>query len=336
MKRLIPLILLALTACSRNPSVVLDPGGPHARVTAGLFWLFIAVNGVIWGMVLGVLGWSLFLNRVRETMAPIEPGALSERRLRLWVGIAIGATVLVLSFFVGASFVTDKQLIDFDRDPQLAIEVTGHQWWWEARYAGPLPSDSFVTANEIHVPVHTKVKLVLRSNDVIHSVWLPNLAGKRDVIPGHAADLVIEADRPGVWQGRCAEFCGLEHAYMNLVVVAEPRAQFDAWLVHQREPAVTPSAAEVVRGQQVFASGPCAMCHTIRTPDATGYSTNAPDLTHLMSRQTIGAGAAPNTTGYLAGWIIDPHGIKPGVHMPTIQQNSADYQALLAYLGTLK
>lgn len=329
-------LLLPLAACSRNPSAVLDAAGPHARATETLFWVFIAVNGLIWFAVLGVLFYFLARNRRPRLEAPVETTPATERRPRLYIAAALGATVLILTGFVGYSYAVDRQLIGFDSHPQLEIEVTGHQWWWEIRYSGATPSDGFVTANEIHVPVGTRVKLKLQSADVIHSVWFPNLAGKRDVIPGHDEELVIEADRPGIWNGRCAEFCGLQHAYMGLRLVAEPRAQFDRWQAAQRLPAPDPVTVEAVFGQQVFNTGPCAMCHTIRTTTTSGYSSTAPELTHLMSRGTIGAGAAPNRTGYLGGWIVDPHGIKPGVHMPTIQQNSRDYQALLAYLETLK
>ena len=336
MRRLAPLACLGLAACSRNPSAVLDPAGPHARVTGDLFWFLLIVNGLIWIAVLGVLFVSLVRNRTAVTTAPAEPAPATEQVLTQRVAVAVIATVLMLTLFVGVSYAVDRKLIAFDRGDAVTIEVTGHQWWWELRYSGALPSDTFVTANEIHVPVGRKVRLTLRSTDVIHSMWIPNLAGKRDIIPGHDQELVFEADKPGRWYGRCAEFCGLEHAYMGIVVIAEPPAKFDAWQAAQRLPAPAPLTAEAQYGQQVFTSSPCGMCHTIRGTDAAGYSSTAPDLTHLMSRTTIAAATVPNATGYLGGWIVDPHGIKPGVQMPTIQQNSKDYQALLAYLGTLK
>ncbi len=336
MRRLIPLVCLGLAACSRNPSAVMNPAGPHARVTGDLFWFLIVSNGLIWIAVLAVLFVSLARNRTAALTAPQAPSPATEKRLTLNVAIAVIATILTLTLFLGVSYAVDRKLIAFDKGDAVNIEVTGHQWWWELRYNGALPSDSFVTANEIHVPVGKKVRLTLRSTDVIHSMWIPNLAGKRDIIPGHDQELVIEADRPGRWYGRCAEFCGFEHAYMGIVVIAEPPAQFDRWLTAQRLPASAPVTAEQQYGQQVFTSGPCGMCHTIRGTDAAGYSSTAPDLTHLMSRTTIAAATVPNATGYLGGWIVDPHGIKPGVQMPTIQHNSRDYQALLAYLGTLK
>jgi len=336
MKKLAPLACLAFAACSHDPSSVINPVGPHARVTGDLFWFFLIVNGLIWIAVLVVLFWSLAKNRTPVPAVPEAPAKAAEQRLTMRVAVAVVATILTLTLFVGVSYAVDRRLIAFDKGDALDIEVTGHQWWWELRYSGALPSDSFITANEIHVPVGQKVRLILRSTDVIHSMWIPNLAGKRDIIPGHDQELVIQADRPGRWYGRCAEFCGFEHAEMGIVVIAEPRARFDAWEAAQRLPAPSPVTVEEQHGQQVFTTGPCGMCHTIRGTDAAGYSSTAPDLTHLMSRTTIAAVTVPNATGYLGGWIVDPHGSKPGVQMPTIQQNSQDYQALLAYLRTLK
>ena len=337
MKRLACLTPLLLAACSRNPSAVLDAASPSARATGWLFWFFLAVNGVIWLLVLGFLFYFLWRRREPTLTAPlIQADAAVERKLITRVGLAIGATVIILTLFVGISYAVDRQLLAFQRRPQLEIEVTAHQWWWEVRYLSDQPSDIFVTANEIHVPLNTRVKLKLQSTDVIHSLWFPNLSGKRDIIPGHDGEMVILADRAGVWKGRCGEFCGLQHTYMELRLVAEPKAQFQTWEAAQRLPAADPVTAEALRGQQVFNGGPCATCHAIRTTTTASYSTNAPDLTHLKSRTTIGAGAAPNTKGYLSGWINDPHAMKPGVHMPAIQQNSKDHQALLAYLEGLK
>jgi cytochrome c oxidase subunit 2 len=217
----------------------------------------------------------------------------------------------------------------------LEATITGHQWWWDIRYDDKTPANIFSTANELHVPVGQTVRLKLDSADVIHSVWIPNLAGKRDVIPGRSDSLFVRADKPGIWRGRCGEFCGLQHSYMELLVVAQPPAQFRAWQAGQRRPAGQPSG-EALRGKDLFEKGPCAVCHVIRGTSATGRSMLAPDLTHLKSRQTIGAGAAPNTRERLAAWIADPHAAKPGVHMPPLPQRPAEMAALLSYLETLK
>ncbi|MDB5477595.1 MAG: cytochrome c oxidase subunit 2 [Alphaproteobacteria bacterium] len=340
MKLLNPLFTLPFlciaAACSRNPSVLQDPAGPHAEITGKLFRYFFAVNGVIFLLVLGFLFFALWRRRERQLVAPLQPDAQGEKRLLTGVVIAVSLTIIVLTSFVILSYAVDKNLIGLDKNPALEIEITGHQWWWEVRYLSKTPSDVFTTANEIHVPLNTKIRLILKSSDVIHSVWFPNLAGKRDIIPGHDQDLFIRVDKEGTWQGRCGEFCGMQHAFMGLTLFAEPKPAFEAWEKAQRLPAEEPQSAEEKHGKEVFTTGACAMCHVIRGTDSTGYSSNAPDLTHLKSRATIGAGAAANTKGDLGGWILDPHGIKPGVHMPTISQEPQDFQALLSYLETLK
>jgi cytochrome c oxidase subunit 2 len=165
---------------------------------------------------------------------------------------------------------------------------------------------------------------------------LPNLNGKRDIIPGRSNILWIEADKPGEWHGRCAEFCGYQHAHMDLTVIAEPLDSFNGWRGAQTAPAHQPQTEEQVRGEVIFASSNCGLCHAIRGSLADGQTTTAPDLTHLKSRLTIGAGVAPNGEGFLGGWIADPHGLKPGVNMPTTLLSPADFQALLVYLETLE
>ena len=330
------LLGLGLASCSRDPSVLLDPAGPHAARTAELFWYLAAVNGLVWLLVVGFFLGVLWRRRAPDLTAPAEPEPPVERRLVVGVSAAVAATVLVLTSYVGFSYAVDRELLALDQEPEFEIEVTAHQWWWELKYLSSSPAELFTTANEIHVPVGRKVRLTLQSNDVIHSLWFPNLSGKRDIIPGREQHLVIRADRPGRWRGRCGEFCGLQHAKMGLLLVAEPPEVFAAWQQAQRLPAAEPATPEEQRGRAIFQQGPCALCHAIRDAATAAYSNTAPDLTHLKSRSTIGAGAAPNTKGHLGGWVLDPHGIKPGVHMPPILQEPGDFQALLAYLETLK
>lgn len=325
-----------LSGCLRDPSVLFASAGPHAKETATLFWFFLAITGVIFVLVLGVLFVSLWRRREEGLVEPFHPLPQTEKNLKTIVGSAVGITIVILTALLGLSYAVDQKLIGFDRDPQMEIEITGHQWWWEIRYLSDTPSDIFTTANEQHIPVGTKVHLVLKSADVIHSVWIPNLSGKRDIIPGHDEDMVIRADRKGVFHGRCAEFCGVQHAFMELTVYADSKSSFDAWAKAQRLPAPEPLTAEETRGRDVFTKDACALCHVIRGTDATGYSSNAPDLTHLKSRKTIAAGAAPNTKTYLGKWIIDPYSLKPGAHMPPIPLAAEDYRALRAYLETLK
>jgi cytochrome c oxidase subunit 2 len=215
----------------------------------------------------------------------------------------------------------------------LTIRVTGHQWWWEVQYQDPTPSQIVTTAAAIHIPVGRTVQFELRSADVIHSFWVPNLHGKRDLIPGHPTRIFLRADRPGTFRGQCAEYCGYQHAYMRFVVVAEPEGRFQDWLEAQRQPTADPATERQRRGQQVFLGTTCVLCHTIQGTPARGRV--GPDLTHLGSRPLIG-GLLPNTRGHLAGWIVDPQRIKPGVRMPLNVVNPGDLDALLDYLESLK
>jgi cytochrome c oxidase subunit 2 len=330
------MLLPALASCSRNPSVLLNTAGPGAEKIGNLFWYFLIVESVVGFLVLGILFTSLWRRREDASDIPLLPRPGSEGRVVLAVGGAVVVTTLILTSFVVASYSVDRKLIKMDRDPAVEIEVIAHQWWWELRYLNGDPSQVFTTANEIHVPLHKTIRLVLKSSDVIHSIWFPNITGKKDVIPGRNQDLFLQVDKAGEWEGRCAEFCGLEHAFMGIKLFAEPKEKFEAWKSAQLRPAAEPVSFEEKRGQQIFTTGACNICHAIRTVEVTSFSSNAPELTHLKSRTTIGAGAAPNSKGYLAGWIVDPHGIKPGVHMPTILQHPDDLQALLAYLEILK
>jgi cytochrome c oxidase subunit 2 len=178
------------------------------------------------------------------------------------------------------------------------------------------------------------VVVSLTSNDVIHSFWVPNLHGKRDLIPGHVLTTSFRADEPGTYRGQCAEFCGLQHAFMAFTVVAEPPQAYEAWADAQRKPAPEPTDEQAKRGKSLFLSGPCMMCHNISGTPATAR--RAPDLTHLASRPTLAAGTLPNNPANLAAWIKDPQSIKPGVNMPANALVPEDRDALLAYLGTLK
>jgi cytochrome c oxidase subunit 2 len=212
----------------------------------------------------------------------------------------------------------------------LTIDVTGFQWWWEVRYGDA----AVTTANEIHLPVGQPVDVRLTSHDVIHSFWVPQLHGKLDVNPGHITTLRLIADEPGVYWGECAEYCGIQHANMRLVVVVEAPEAFQQWLARMQQPAAVPGEALAQRGQDVFLSSNCLFCHRVSGTDATGEL--GPDLTHVASRLTLGAGVAANTRGSLGGWVADPHSLKPGVLMPPSDLSGEDLQALLAYLETLE
>ena len=268
------------------------------------------------------------------TPADVSSLELPERRTWRRVAWASGAAALGLLVLLAADVFTSRAMAHLPLQNAVNIDLVGHMWWWEARYRDGDPSREFTTANELHIPVGRPVIVTLHSNDVIHSLWIPNLHGKKDLIPGRTAALRLRADRPGIYRGQCAEFCGLEHAMMALLVQAEPNDRYEAWAAAQRQPAPDPAGALAQRGQQVFLSKTCVMCHTI-----SGTTANArlgPDLTHLAARQTIAAGMFPNNRGHLAGWIADPQSLKPGVNMPANSLPPDDLQALLAYLETLK
>jgi cytochrome c oxidase subunit 2 len=215
------------------------------------------------------------------------------------------------------------------------VQVLSHKWWWEFRYPVSGVATQFSTAYELHVPAGRPVELELIATDVIHSFWVPSLSGKRDAIPGKHNVLLIRADRPGVYEGQCAEFCGTEHANMRFLVIADSPAQFAAWRDHQLESSVAPGADALrQRGLDVFMSSRCSSCHAISGTDAFG--TVGPDLTHLASRRRLAMGSVINDPQHLSQWIEDPQSTKPGVQMPSTPLSTADQQALLAYLGGLR
>jgi cytochrome c oxidase subunit 2 len=267
---------------------------------------------------------------------------------RVIVGFLAVSTVILFVFLIGDFVVGRKVFSTPPRDPVM-IKVTGHQWWWEFQYEHvPGEEDAaqniFTTANELHIPVGTPVFLKLDSVDVIHSFWVPNLNGKKDLIPGQPTSLWLQADRPGTYYGQCAEYCGAQHAHMRIVVTAEPDADFRKWLAASRqlsEPPPRPAAGaepdSVRRGYEVFTSqrpSSCLVCHTIDGTAARGRV--GPNLSHLASRTTIGAGALEFNRENLRRWISDPQKIKPGVNMPPNPLSDADMNALLDYLETQK
>jgi cytochrome c oxidase subunit II len=309
----------------------LHPAGPQAARILSLWPVFFWGSALVFVLVIGFLGAGLLRRRAPASPEPSLPGR--ERGLTRGVTAASVLTVLILFVLLGLDLGVGRA-ITLPRPPAAVIKVTGHQWWWEVEYDDSVPSRHVITANEVHVPVGQPVLFVLESPDVIHSLWVPSLGGKKDVIPGHRNSLWLQADSAGVYRGQCAEFCGAQHAKMGLLVIAEPSAQFEAWLDRQRDSARTPTDSLARRGKDVFLSGTCAMCHAIGGTPAG--SRVGPDLTHVASRRTIAAATLPNTRGHLAGWVVDPQQLKPGVRMPPNQLSASDLQALLAYLRTLQ
>lgn len=306
----------------------LDPAGVQAASIEQLWWLMFWVCATVFVLVLAALAWAWRRGRAADDGRP------SQARLTAAVGASIAVTVVTLFGLLFASVATGRGLASLETARPLEIDVIGYQWWWHVKYPGDRPYLEAVTANEIHLPAGRPVRIKLQSGDVIHSLWIPNLHGKVDLIPGRANEMWLRGDRPGTYRAQCAEFCGLQHARMALTVVVEPPEQFEAWLAAQRLPAVPPPPGEAARGQQLFSNGPCVMCHAVRGTMAGGRT--APDLTHVATRSTLGAGTLPNTPEAMARWIRNPHGPKPGNKMPSLNVPDSDIRALVAYLQTLR
>jgi len=320
-------LLVFLTGCSGNQSA-LNTHGHSADALRDLIILITVVCTVVWLMVVGFLLWAL----ARRREVPRRDSD-TERKMALSIRLAIAATILTVAGLTIASFYTTRDL-NSSNGASLTVRVKAQQWWWQFAYQASDQEPPFLTANELHIPVNKDVRLELEALDVIHSLWIPSLAGKLDMIPGRKNIITIRATRPGIYRGQCAEFCGLQHSHMAFVVVVEEGAAYQRWVAAQAAPAVEPAMAEASAGKAVFMSKPCAACHTIRGTSATG--TSGPDLTHVASRRTIGAGLLETTRGSLAAWIADPQTLKPGSNMPLVPLTSDELRQISAYMEELK
>jgi cytochrome c oxidase subunit 2 len=310
--------------------------GPHAARIGSLWNLTVVICTAVFCAVLFGLTIALWKSGRasvgdRPDLSSIDRHERGPYRSVLW---SVAVSIVLLVVLVVASVATDRGLARISLADAVDIEVVGHQWWWEARYRGNRPADAFTTANELHVPVGSPVVVRLNADDVIHSLWVPSLAGKKDLIPGRTATLSFRADRPGRYRGQCAEFCGFQHAFMAFEVIVDPPDVFAAWVAAQRQPASEPADATARRGRDVFLGSACVMCHAIEGTSAG--SRKAPDLTHLGSRTTIAAGTLPNRPAELARWIANPQDFKPGANMPATTLPQPDMDALVTYLGSLK
>jgi cytochrome c oxidase subunit II len=315
---------------------VLEPHGVQAGEIHGLWRLTLLICTLVFAAVLAAFLYAIW--RAPHSRVQLAPDVSSldhdEPRLGRPVVIGVAVSVVLLVVLIVADFLTDRRLMRLPLEDAVRIEVTGHMWWWGARYLDDDPSRIFTTANEVHVPAGKPVILKLGSADVIHSFWAPSLHGKKDLIPGRTALLQFRADKPGVYRGQCAEFCGFEHALMAFTIVADPPAQYEAWAARQRSPAPTPATDLQKAGLAVFMRSTCAMCHTVNGTDAG--ATLGPDLTHVASRAMLASGTLPNTPQHLAAWILDPQRFKKGTSMPPTPLSPNDMAALMAYLETLR
>ena len=309
---------------------MVDPAGTKAALVDHFWHFLILTASVVTAIVFIALLVALF--KRHRPVEPEEPAV--QQSLTRWVSAAVAMTAVIIVVFLFTDFRLGRAIATVpDRTP-LHVNVIGHQWWWEFQYPDSVPSNWITTANELHIPVGRPVLLNMSSPDVIHSFWVPNLSGKKDLIPGHETETWMEADSAGVYRGQCAEFCGLQHAKMALLVIAEPEEKFDQWVLANRASAPEPADSTAKAGQQVFLTAGCAVCHAIGGTAAG--ATVGPNLTHLGLRQSIAAASLPNNRGNLAGWILDPQGVKPGAMMPPNGLDPGQLNAILAYLEGLK
>ena len=311
---------------------IFDPHGPAARMIHDLSWLVLGICAGLFLVVEGMIFYGvLFYRRKKNDKSKDEPRQVYGSNP---VEIAWTIIPLLIVFVLALTTVRTIRSIELTEAPAGALKVVaiGHQWWWEYRYMDDsVPGGEVVVANELHVPINRPVWLRLESADVIHSWWVPALAGKMDVIPNHTNHTWFTAETEGLYLGQCAEYCGNQHAGMLLRVIASKPAEFDAWLQTQVAPTVNDTA--VAMGRDIFQEYACSNCHTVKGVSDGQF---APDLTHLMSRQTIASGVAPLDPTTLRAWIENPQALKPGCNMPSLQLDPQELNAVTAYLLTLR
>lgn len=323
-RALVFVALLPLSACSA-PLSYLDATSPIAGAIASLGWGLTVISVGVCAVVAILLGVAILRGRASGS-AQIAP--VNDRAPIRWVGVGVAISLV---FLLGSAIWTLVVVGAIGTPPQKSartVTVTGHQWWWEVEYQSSDPSRVFTTANQLVIPVGTKVRIELKSADVIHSFWVPKLGGKMDMIPSRTNVTWLEADKPGDYRGQCSEFCGLQHANMAFNVLAVSKDEFDSWWERQLQPAPTDDPRF-----QTFMTR-CSACHTIRGTSAGGIL--GPDLSHFGSRETIAAGLLPNTPDNLARWINNTQTIKPGVKMPELHMLASEIDDVTSYLEDLK
>jgi cytochrome c oxidase subunit 2 len=316
-------LMLAIAPAERQTPSVLDPHGRGARVIAREMWIQWGFATLTFAIVVAAIVVAVVRSR--------QPDDADDGRGLAWIvggGIVFPVVVLTILFVVSVNDVA--AIMKPPAKPLVKVQVIGHRWWWEVRY----PDTGIETANQIAVPVGTTVEVDVSSGDVIHSFWVPQLQRKIDAIPGQIGHTWLTVGRAGTYRGDCAEFCGLEHARMQLVVQAMPQARYREWIAAMRKPAPPARDASERTGLHVFLTSTCATCHTIRGTGAGGDF--APDLTHVASRPDLAGAILPNTRGNLGGWIMDPQHVKPGALMPPGSLSGPQLQALLDYLESLE
>lgn len=318
-------IAFVASGCGQSPST-LDPAGPAARRIEDVWWFLFALGLVVFVVVTGLILYALVRSRAMVPARRVL--GMNGQTFTVVAGAII--PLVILTVVAIQTFRTMAYFSEPPSEPTLTVDVIGWMWWWEIRYE----TLGIVTANEIRIPAGEVVQFRTTSADVIHAVWPSELAGKIDATPGEENILWLQADEPGVYRGQCAEYCGLQHANMDFLVIAMPRDEFDAWVLARSEPPLPPSTASAQRGKEVFFDAQCYRCHAIAGTEADGRS--GPDLTHLASRETLGAALIPNNRATRGGWIVAPQDYKPGNKMPPFNLEPDDLEALLDYLETLE
>jgi cytochrome c oxidase subunit 2 len=317
-----------LAACGGRQSIV-EPASRQSHDIDLLWWWMLAAGAIVFLGAVGLLGISWFRRGRRGLPVVGEREGVAEGMVVVF-GIVIPVVALVALFGVSDVYLIGETSPPRAGSTAITIDVIGHQWWWEARY----PRAGVITANEIHIPVDTRVDVIATTGDVIHSFWVPELNRKIDMIPGYRNRILLDATRLGVFRGQCSQYCGLQHANMAFEVYVQRPAAYRAWLAGQRRTAAAPSSAAARAGETVFMSSQCASCHTIAGTAAQG--TIGPDLTHVASRRAIAAEEIPNTPRELAAWIADPQRLKPGDRMPDLGLSRPRVAEVVAYLETLR
>ena len=325
---------------------VFSPAGPVAGVIAEMGWVLTIGAAAVFALVMALLVWALLRQRAPASSAdPLANARGTAGVATRWVvGGGFVFPVVVLSALLAYTAWRTAALTSPREADELVITVKARLWWWEVRYREPTRGIDLVLANQIHLPVGRMVTLGLVSDEVIHSLWVPALAGKVDMVPGRVHQLRLRADQPGTFRGQCAEFCGEQHARMALHVVAQTPDEFERWLQQQQRPAEPPRGAEAERGLQVFGQQRCGACHTVRGlgPESSlgpePESSLGPELTHIGSRSHLGAGTLPMSRAALVEWVGHTQRAKPGARMPSYGEllDAASLQALAAFLEQLK
>jgi cytochrome c oxidase subunit II len=318
---------LTLAGCSRQ-SILTTHSRPAHNIALLWWWMLAAAVIVFLGAI--VLLFMSYLRRKVPGLPFVGEREWVAQAMVLVFGIGVPLVALVALFAVADIYLVGQTSAPAKRTTSMTINVIGHQWWWEVHY----PGTGVVTANEIHIPVDTRINLVATTADVIHSFWVPSLNRKIDMIPGRRNRILLESNQVGVFRGQCSQFCGFQHAHMSMRVFAQTPARFRAWLADERKPGATPSGAAAQRGRQEFMSDQCASCHTIAGTPARGLI--GPNLTHLATRTSLAADMIPNDPYWLKRWIRNPQAIKPGDRMPDLGLPRAQINDIVAYLDQLK